>query len=121
MGKLTPEIVHSRLKQFFPAKNDDFACNYKEELKELNDFGITTERRLINLLQKRADTVMAIDRTPMDSYHIKLYSEDFGKKFVADRLRRKFWFSFPGLLRLALELEFGKAYETYSYKRDGVL
>jgi hypothetical protein len=120
MRSLTPKHVHEVLKRFFPAKNDDYECNYAEELKELNDFGIRTDQQLISLLQKRANEVMEIDRSPMGDYDIKLYSEDFGKEFVANRLREGFWFSYPGLLRIALELEYGKSYEDYADRRDRV-
>lgn len=120
MNALTPKSVHEVLERFFPKKNDDFKCDYAEELKELNDFGITTERQFVDLLQKRAEEVMDIDRSPMDNYDIQLYSDELGKGFVTNRLREDFWFSYPGLLRITLELEFGKSYKQYADKRDGL-
>jgi hypothetical protein len=120
MHTLTPSLVHEVLKRFFPAKNDDFACEYVEELRELNDFGIATEEQLTSLLQKRAEEVMEIDRSPMSEADIRMHSEDSGEEFVANRLREGFWFSYPALLRIALELEYGKAYEEYANKRDDV-
>jgi hypothetical protein len=47
-----------------------------------------------------------------------LYADEFGKEFVANRLRDGFWFSYPALLRIALELEYGKSYEQYADRRD---
>ena len=120
MAALTSDVVHETLKKFFPPKNDDFECGYVRELKELNDLGITAEAQLLDLLQKRADEVMEIDRSPMDDYDIQFYSDDLGKEFVTNRLRKGFWFSYPALLRIALELEYGKAYEEYATMRDGV-
>ena len=120
MHTLTPSLVHEVLKRFFPAKNDDFACEYVEELRELNDFGIATVEQLTSLLHKRAEEVMEIDRSPMNESDIRMHSEDSGEEFVANRLREGFWFSYPGLLRVALELEYGKSYEEYASKRDGV-
>jgi hypothetical protein len=118
MRALTPKAVHEALKQCFPAKNDFFECNYTEELKELNDFGITSMEQMLDLLRKRADEVMSIDRSPMDAYNIKLWSEELGKEIVERRIREGYWFAYPGLLRIALELEFGKAYEEYAARRD---
>lgn len=109
------------LKRFLPAQNDDYACDYVEELHELADFQITTEAQLADLLRRRTDEVMEIDRSPIDDFHVRLYSQDLGEEFVARRLRAGFWFSYPALLRLALELEFGKTYKDYAEKRDGIV
>ena len=64
---------------------------------------------------------MEIDRSPMRESDIRMHSEDSGEEFVAERLREGFWFSYPALLRIALELEFGKAYEEYAVGRDGIV
>lgn len=118
MRALTPKAVHQTLKEFFPAKNDDYACNYVEELQELNDFGITTEEGLVGLLRKRAHEVMEIDRSPMCEADVLMHSEALGSEYVASRLREGFWFAFPALLRIALELEFGNSYKEYAQRRD---
>jgi hypothetical protein len=120
MRTLTPDLVHEVLKRFFPVMNDNSKCDYVEELQELHDFKIETEDQLVDLLQKRVDEVMEIDRSPMTEFNIRMHSEAEGAESVAKRLREGFWFSYPGLLRIALELEFGKAYEEYAEKRDGV-
>ena len=120
MSALTPKSAHEILKRFFPAQNDNFEYTYVEELGELNDFGIGTEDHLVSLLQRRAEEVMEIERSPMDEFDIRMHSESEGAESVQNRLRAGFWFSFPGLLRIALELEFGKAYEEYADKRDGI-
>ena len=120
MTPLTPESVHKALRRFFPEKNDDFPSDYIEELAELRAFGITTEELLDELLQRRAEEVMEIDRSPMSESDIRMHSEGSGEAFVAKRLREGFWFSYPALLRIALELEFGKSYEEFADKRDGI-
>ena len=120
MNILTPKLVHEILTRFFPEKNDDFECDYVEELQELNDFGITTEEQLVNLLQKRTEEVIEIDESPMTAYEIRMHAEFDDEESVAKRLRENYWFSDPGLLRIALELEFGKAYEEYAERRDGI-
>ncbi len=47
-------------------------------------------------------------------------ASEYIEEFVAKRLREGFWFSYPALLRIALELEYGKSYEEYADKRDGI-
>jgi hypothetical protein len=121
MSTLTPAGVHRTLKRFFPEKNDDFECDYAEERAELHAFGITTEAQLRDLLKRRAEEVMEIDRSPMDECDIKMHSDADGGEFVANRLREGFWFSYPALLRIALELEFGKSYEEYASRRDRIV
>ena len=121
MTSLTPEAVHKALRRFFPAKNDDFPSDYGEELAELRAFGIASEEQLDELLHRRAEAVLEIDRSPMSESDIRMHSEDSGEEFVAKRLREGFWFSYPALLRIVLELEFGKAYEEYSHRRDGIV
>jgi MoaA/NifB/PqqE/SkfB family radical SAM enzyme len=121
MTSLTPEAIHKALGRFFPAKNDDFPSAYVEELAELRVFGITTEEQLDKLLHRRAEEIMEIDRSPMSEFDIRMHSEDSGEEFVAKRLREGFWFSYPALLRIALELEFGKAYVEYADRRDGIV
>ena len=97
MRTLTPDSVHEVLKRFFPAKNDNYECDYVEVLGELHDFRIETEEQLVDLLQKRVDEVMEIDRSPMTELDIRMYSEVYGAESVAKSLRDDFWFSYPGL------------------------
>ncbi len=121
MTFLTPEAVHEALRRFFPEKNDDYPSDYVEELAELRAFGITTEEQLDEMLHRRAEEVMEIDRSPMSESDIRIHSEDSGDEFVAKRLRAGFWFSYPALLRIALELEFGNSYGVYAERRDGIV
>jgi hypothetical protein len=89
MTSLTPDAVHKALSRFFPAKNDDFPSDYAEELAELRHFGIATEEQLDELLHRRAEEVMEIDRSPMSESDIRMHSEDSGEEFVANRLREE--------------------------------
>jgi len=120
MNGLTPEGVHRTPKRFLPAQNDDYACDYVEELHEPADFR-SRRKSSLQMCYAEEGTVMEIDRGPMDDFHVRLYSRDLGEEFVARRLRAGFWFSYPALLRIALELEFGKIYKDYAEKRDGIV
>ena len=35
-------------------------------------------------------------------------SESFGEAFVKDAVRRQYWFAFPGLVRVAIDVRFGE-------------
>ena len=110
--------VYEILRSLLPAKNDYYEADYKEELEELRVFNINTEEELRALIETHLETMIQIDEEPIDEYHQKVYSEQLGADFVKDALKRKYWFAFPALLRLALELEFGDDYLDYSSERD---
>nr|WP_298118390.1 hypothetical protein [uncultured Pseudomonas sp.] len=74
----------------------------------------------IAMLNKHRKKVLEIDRSPMDQWHQRMYSSEMGAEKFNDFIRRQYWFAYPGLLRLALELEFGEAYEAFADARDGV-
>jgi|GEM_PF-954925 len=120
MADLTTLGVYDALKRFFPSRNDDFASDYVEELNELRDFGVTQGEQLVDLLQRRCAEVIEIDQSPMNEAEIRMWTEDCGEKFVADRLRDGYWFSYPALFRIALELEYGATYRAYADRRDGL-
>jgi hypothetical protein len=118
--KLDERVVYAVLQSVFPAQNDYTQDDYHEELQELRDFNIHTRDKLWKLLQKHREQVLAIDREPLDDEHIRWYSEDLGEEFVHHAMEHGYWFAYPGLLRIALELEFGEAYQAYAKVRDGL-
>lgn len=120
MSQLTTRSIHEILSEYFPNTNDDFPSPYTEELSELNQFGISTAKQLRDLLSKWSAKIMEIDASPMSQQDIALAKADLGDRFVTKRLESGYWFSYPALLRIALELEFGDEYRKYSDKRDGV-
>ena len=120
--KLTPLLVHKALTAAFPKKNDysPSETDYGEELSELIHFGIVSVKDLRILLQKHRKKILEIDRSPMDQVHQRMYAKEMGAAKFNDFVRRQYWFAYPGLLRLALELEFGEAYESFANVRDGI-
>ncbi len=108
------------MKAVFPKRNDDFECSYVEECAELRHFGINSQGQLLAMLRKWSDRILEIDRSPLDDFHIRHYSEELGAEFVKQRITNGWWFSYPALLRIALELEFGEAYVRFANDRDGI-
>lgn len=120
MRTLTKEEVYSALRETFPKQNDFSETDYSEELRELFDFGIYTRAKLQSLINKHLKTVLEIDSSEMDEFHIKAYSDELGKEYVEDRVKNRYWFAYPGLLRIVMELEFGDKYIKYANKRDEI-
>jgi hypothetical protein len=120
--RLDEELLYKGLKKLFPKVNDYFPSEtgYTEELTELNHFGIHTVKDLRLLVKKHRRRILEIDRSPIDGYHKKMYREELGAEAFNDFMKKRYWFAFPALLRLALELEFGKEYEEFASARDGI-
>jgi len=107
--------------KLFPSQNDFSPSNYEEELKELLDFGIETVGKFKILMIKHKDRLLEIDSEPLDDQHIKWYREDNTIENLELKIEKGFWFAFPALIRIGLELEFGEKYKLYSDKRDGII
>ncbi|MGV0923008.1 hypothetical protein [Empedobacter tilapiae] len=117
---LTSEELYKVLKDIFPAQNDFYEIDYKEELEELFLFGINTKFLLEDLLKRHFEEIMTIDSEELDEFHIKSYISEFGEDYVLDKVKNKYWFAFSALLRIGLELEFEEKYINYANKRDGI-
>ena len=117
---LTATDVYEVLCLTLPKQNDFFKSDYSEELQELLEFGVTTRLNLLDLVAKHKETVLSIDKEPLDDFHIQTYKKEYGKGYVKERIDREFWFAYPALLRIILELEFGDRYKTFADARDGV-
>lgn len=115
---ITREDVYELLSQTLPKQNDFSDSDYYEELEELLLFEIKTKVQLLDLVVKHREAVLKIDREPLDENHVKWYKEDLGRDYVEERIKNEFWFSYSGLLRIILELEFGQKYIDYGNKRD---
>ena len=119
-NELHENAIYQILLSIFPERNDFFPCDYVEELQELNHFGINTREKLKRMLARHHDKILEIDASPMDEWHQNYYCNEYPDEPIKERIQNGYWFAFPGLLRLALELEFGDEYEKYTNKRDGI-
>ncbi|MFZ6798435.1 hypothetical protein [Undibacterium sp. Di24W] len=119
---LSEALVYKGLSKIFPQVNDYWKseAGYTEELGELRTFGIHTVKDLRILLKRHRRKILEIDRSPIDLYHQKMYAEEMGATVFNDFMRKRYWFAYPGLLRLALELEFKDKYEEFANVRDHI-
>jgi len=105
----------------FP-KNNDCAtlAELDEVVCELKNFSIKTKLQVRLLLKKHRSQLLDIDKEPLDSCSRRLYRQDLGDVKYLDAMRRQYWFCYPGLIRTALEIEYGSVYDEFSSKRDGI-
>ena len=118
---LTEVAIERILSRTLPKRHGYRRPNTGELLQELRDFSVSTELQLRLLLLKHRRTLIDDARACLRSRPLlTAWSEDHGDAFVRDMLRRQYCFTWEGLTRNALELEFGDAYEEYARKRDGL-
>ncbi|MFC6269541.1 hypothetical protein [Frigoriflavimonas asaccharolytica] len=69
---------------------------------------------------KHIDAVLKIDTEDLDEFHTKYYIQEYGEEYMKERIKNKFWFAYPALLRITFELEFGQKYIDFSANRDKI-
>ncbi|BFM09970.1 hypothetical protein R50072_01230 [Simiduia litorea] len=87
---------------------------------ELKRFSIISRLQLRIFLKKYRRRLLEIDKQPLDLRHQNIYREDLGEKEYFDKITRQYWFCYPALIRIAMEIEFGEKYETYANERDEI-
>ena len=113
--------IYPTIKAILPERNNFYPCSYREEYEELLEFGIDSIEKLKNLLNSHFDAIMKLDsEVEVDDTTFDYFCEELGKKVVEERLENRYWYSWPALIRLALEEEFGEKYVEYAFNRDGI-
>jgi len=115
---LTEQSLPRLLKGLLPRASNYCPANYKELLGELRHFGIVSRGQLRSLILRNRIEAIRIDRTPLDAVNTVIYRKDLGDVEFRERLRTNTWFSWEGLVRLILELEFKDAYRAFAKARD---
>ena len=105
---LTGAVVHAVMSKIFPKRNDYGDASFEELVPELAAVGILTAGAFRRLMLKHRLDLLKADRDRLAPWEQRNYSEMFGTAFVADAVRRQYWFALPALARIAMEMEFGK-------------
>jgi len=95
----------------FPRKNDYGTGSFDELVPELGAVGIRTLGPFRRLMLRHRRALLRADRDRLASWEQRLFSEEFGTSFVKDATRRQYWFAFPALVRIAMEMEYGERNE----------
>jgi hypothetical protein len=97
------------MRSLFPKRHDYGDLAFDELAKELAERGITSRARFSRLVKKHRRSLVGIDRSRLSYGEVRFFCQEFGEAFVKDALRRQYWFAFPALVRIAMELEFGES------------
>jgi hypothetical protein len=109
------------MRTLFPKRNDCASMQDLEEVVgELKHFSSVTKLQVRLFLKKYRRQLLDIDKSPLDSCHQRIYREDLGDEQFLDAMRRQYWFCYPAIIRIAMEINFGDEYEKYSNERDGI-
>lgn len=110
---LTGEAIHRVMLRLFPKKNDYGNASFDELVLELARFGVVSVGDLKRLMTRHRRALLQLDRSQLSAYERQIATEELGSAFVADAIRRQYWFAYPALVRTAAEFEFGEAAATY--------
>ncbi len=113
--------IYGVLKQVLPERNNFYPCSYSDEYEELLEFGVDTTDKLLALLKKHLEEIMEADKSvDVDEATYDYFCDELGKSVVDERIESGYWYSWPAILRLSLEAEFGEKYIEYAFERDGI-
>lgn len=101
---LNSDLLEALLDQLFPRRNKEGFESYSLLLWELNKLGITTTTELTNIITRHIDAVLEEDGRSVRQLAERGASDERTKAGV--------FYSYSGLLRHALELEFGGGYHS---------
>lgn len=104
---LTGALIHAVMASIFSERNDFGDWSFDDLVPELAAHGITTVKHFRSFMTKHRKQLLAIDRDRFAEWEIRAHSESFGEEYVKDRVRRQYWFAYPGLVRIACEMEYG--------------
>lgn len=106
---LTEDSLRKTMRSLFPKRHDYGDLAFHELAQELGVRGINSGAGFSRLMKKHRKSLLAIDRSRLTEWEIPFFRKEFGEEFVDDALRRQYWFAFPALVRIAMDLEFGES------------
>ena len=108
---LSGALIHQVMRKLFPKRNDYGSTSFDDLVPELVKHGINTRGKFQNLMTHNRRILLRMDRDPLYLWERKLFAEEYGEGFIRDAERRQYWFAYPALIRVAVEMEFGEAAE----------
>jgi hypothetical protein len=105
---LSGPAIYRIMASIYPSRNDYASEGFDELVSELARVGIRTCGEFRTMMTSVRRQLLKIDRDPLAPWEIRHMSESFGESFVKDAVRRQYWFAFPGLVRVAIDVCFGE-------------
>jgi len=110
---LTGGAIHRIMRSLFPHKNDYGKASFDELVPELAKLGITSAGEFKRLLTRHRRALLRLDRSKLSARECRSAIAEYGNEFVADAVRRQYWFAYPALVRTAAEMQFGEQSTVY--------
>ena len=105
---LTGELIHRTMSRIFPKRNDYGDGSFEELVPELEAQGVRCVGSFKRLMTCHRRALLRLDRRPLSRQERLMAIQDLGSDVVADRTSRQYWFAYPGLVRSAMEMQFGE-------------
>ena len=105
---LSGTAIHRIMASIYPSRNDYASEGFDELVSELARVGIRTCGEFRAMMTSVRRQLLKIDRDRLAPWEIRHMSESFGESFVKEAVRRQYWFAFPGLVRVAIDVRFGE-------------
>lgn len=105
---LSGPAIHTIMASIYPKRNDYGTGSFDELVPELARVGIQKCGPFRAMMTNVRRQLLQIDRDRLAPWEIRHMSESFGEAFVKDAVRRQYWFAYPGLVRVAIEMRFGE-------------
>jgi hypothetical protein len=107
---LNVDLLEKTLDSLLPLENKH-ECSYEHLLHQLTSLGINTVADLTSLIKKHKEAIIAIDKKIVAMLR---RNKDCGYEYDPARTERGVFYAFSGLVRQALELEFGEDWRSRS-------
>ena len=117
---LDAQHLYKLMRRLFPKANDVQPFDGAELVREFQHFGARSRRQARRLLKQHRRGALEIDREPFDDLNERIFSKEFGEDRMRAFRRTRAWFSYAGLARLVLELQFEDAYRRFADERDRI-
>ena len=115
---LTPAIIEIAARRVLPRRNNHRAIDSSALLAECEQFGVRTRGQFVRMLVRHRRALRLFDQAPLTPLDQRLFRVEYGDDFVRDRMRRHYLLSVEGLVRTALECEFGDDYVAFCQSRQ---
>lgn len=109
---LDPMIIRKMVISLFHRRNDYGDASVSELVPELRRFGVTTQKQFRLLMKKHRRALRKDEERRMQRAETLYLAKELGWKGI-DVHANKSWYAVSGLVRQALELEYGEQAVVY--------
>lgn len=116
LAPLDARTIGMVVRPLFRRRNDYSQATLDELPSELSRFGVLTVKDLRLLMKKHRRTLLENEKTRMRGAEVSWLGQQADSADF-DAFAGKSWYALPGLVRQAMELEFGEEAAVYALER----